>query len=167
MSQYRAIDYPKMLYETLRNYFSINAAGELSYLFKILLSCLWPLKISWDSFVTYRNNKLIIANTKYQVGQLINVLNYLYDPTLKRIYISQAVKALTYVPSINYESTVFAPSITYESTIQLSSITNSYNVLTAVSFCVPSDVYNTSLSQITSTIEQIRILGLTYQITSV
>ena len=168
MLQYRIIDYPKMLYETLRNYFSINANGDLSILYRILLSCLWPLKLQWDSFVTFRNEKLIIANTKWQVGQLENVLNFFFDSELKRIKIQQSTITTLSVPTINYESIVCAPTIDYDSTICVPTINNTSLSISLVIFLLPNEIYiNEAIKyQIKMVIEQIKIDGIKYEIQS-
>jgi len=157
-----------MLYETLRNYFSINSNGQLTVLYRMLLACLWPLQISWNGYDSYRKLKLLISNCKWQIGQLTNVLNMLYDSELRGISISQSILAPVMVPSITYESTVYAPSIlsSTESSVLTSSIDNTFGVISLVTFNVPNDIY-TNLALQTSligVIEQVKIQGITYKI---
>lgn len=167
MSQYRTIYYPKMLYESLRNYYSINSDGQLSVLYKILLCCLWPLQLRWNDYETFRQNKLIIANTKWQLGQLTNVLNYLFTTT--EIYITQAVQPTINVPTIFYESETMAPTITYESDVKVPTIDNAYNIIAIVTIHVPTSIYTDSnkMSELVSIIEQIIITGITYNIVEI
>ena len=87
---FRTIKYSKMTFETLRSYFSVNASGQLSILYKFVFSCLYPLQSVFDNYDTFRIKKQIIASCKWQIGQLTNVLNYFFDPTLKRIHINQS-----------------------------------------------------------------------------
>ena len=93
MLQFRVVNYGKMLYESLRAYFSINSSGNLSQLYLFLLACLYPLQPAFDDYDTFRIKKQIIANCKWQIGQLTNVLNYFFDPVSKRITITQSVLA--------------------------------------------------------------------------
>lgn len=108
---YKTIEYGKMLYETLGNYFSVNVFGNLSILYRFLLSCLYTLQPEWDSFETWRFNKKLIANCKWQIGQLTNVLNYYFDNTQKRIYITQRALLNTFAPTIAYESVTYSRTI--------------------------------------------------------
>ena len=105
------INYAKMLYSTMGRYFSINSSGQLSRLYKYCLCLLWPFQLMFNTFDAFRRKKILIAYCNWQVGQLTNLLNNLYDPVQKRIYISQAGLLGLMEPDIDYESTVFANDI--------------------------------------------------------
>jgi hypothetical protein len=153
-----------MLYETLRSYLSINSEGKLSILYKFIYACLKPLQPWFDDFSTWRDTEKIIANCKWEIGQLTNVLNYLFDTTQKRIYISQRQYALVFAPTINYESEDFIPSLNYESTFYVPNINDIYTVNSQVVINLPSELYEDALKQslIISVIEQIKIDGIYY-----
>jgi len=150
----------------MRNSFAINKAGELSIMYKFCLSCVYPLQTAFDSFETWRQRQLIIANCNYTIGQLKNVLNYLFDntnfvaPDWGRITISQAQFNYIYAPTIDDESGTDAPTITDESGTfapTIDSDPNQKNVM----FNIPSDLSG-SLADILATIDQIKIDSLIY-----
>src|ERR1044072_3249275 len=117
MPNFKKIHYGRVLYETLRAYYSVNSSGNISQLYKYLLAIIQVMQAPFDGYDIYRTKEAIIANCKWQIGQLTNVLNYLYDNKLKRIFITQSVLTVIndpifqYAPS-NYD-TVFseAPTI--------------------------------------------------------
>lgn len=160
MAKFRTIDYPKMLYETLRNYFSVNAKGDISLLYKYLACIVQPLILPFDNFESQRLLNGLIADTKWQIGQLTIVLNYLFDPIYKRIYLTQA--SFTNIsdpefayPPVNYDD-VFANSpMVFEREFN---DPLSFNMLT---FHIPSSVDEPLFVSI---IEQIRLQGIQYQI---
>lgn len=166
MAQFKTIDISKVLYESMRAYHSVNTAGQLSYLYKLALCCLYPLQIPFNQFDLWRRRELLIANCKWQIGQLTNVLNILYDPTLKRIFINQNSSGYVFVPNIDdANSDVFAPNIDdANSNIYLSNIDDDPLIGTIVAIYVPLDIYSVSLSQIISDMEQIKLSGIQYQI---
>jgi hypothetical protein len=175
---FRSINYARMLYEALRNYLSVTKVyfvdgtqygGLLSDLYKYLLSCLYMLQSPWDSFEIWRAEKYIIANCKWQIGQLTNVLNYFFDSIQLRIYITQSRTLNLFAPTIAYESTTYAPTIAYESTTYASMITEATSVIAGVNFHVPSDVFNDpiAMGQLISVIEQVKITGINYVITEI
>jgi hypothetical protein len=163
---YKTINIGKILYESIRNSFAINKAGELSIFYKFCLACVYPLQTAFDSFETWRQRQLIIANCNYTIGQLKNVLNYLFDntnfvaPDWGRITITQSEFSYIYAPTIDDESTTFAPPITDESTTDAPTIESDPNQRN-VMFNIPSDL-SASLADIIATIDQIKIDGLTY-----
>lgn len=163
MSRFRTIDYGKMLYETLRAYFSVNAQGEMSLLYKFCAAIVAPIQKPFDNYNTYRINAALIASCKWQIGQLTNVLNYLYDNTLSRIFIGQSVVSTvsdpTFVyPPVNYDD-VFANAYL----INEREFGDSLNIST-VSINIPVTVAASSLSQITATLQLIRLEGIQYVI---
>lgn len=176
MNQFKYISYPKMLYETLRNYLSVTKVffedgvqkgGKLSDLYKYCLSILYVLQSPWDSFEMFRAQKKIIANCKWQIGQLTNVLNYFFDPIDKRIVITQSRILSLFAPMIQYESTTYAPTIDEESTTYEGTITDTSTIIAEVNFHVPSEIFNNTITmgQLISTIEQVKITGINYIIT--
>jgi len=87
--RYRTINVGRVLYETLRAYFSVNTAGQLSWLYKYCACILQPLVAPLEQYEIQRVYDGLIAGSKFQIGQLTNVLNYLYDNVLNRIFITQ------------------------------------------------------------------------------
>lgn len=160
MSQFRIIDYPKMLYEALRNYFSVNVAGNVSHLYKYCSALLQPLKAPFDLYNVQRTKNALIASCKWQIGQLTNVLNYLYDTLLSRIFITQSVVTVISDPQFEYPAIHFdgqfdEPVLIYEREFfDRVSISN-------VIINVPSGV---NIPDLTATIEQIRLQGIPYTI---
>jgi hypothetical protein len=168
MNLFKKIDYSKMLRETLRAYHSVNAAGQLSYMYKFCLCCLYPLQAPFNNFDTWRIRTALIANCKWQIGQLKNVLNMLYDANLQRIYISQAIPIYVFAPNIDEsESTIYAPNIDEgESTVFAPNIDDPILYSDMVIIFVPASIYsNTALkSQLIADIEQIKFAGIFYTI---
>ena len=160
MLQFRVVNYGKMLYESLRAYFSINSSGNLSQLYLFLLACLYPLQPAFDDYDTFRIKKQIIANCKWQIGQLTNVLNYFFDPVSKRITITQSVLASVDDPVFMETPINFDPEYPETTTIFEPIFRGLYN-RTNVTFNVPSTV---DQSELISIIEQIKINGINYSI---
>ncbi len=85
-----------MLYETLRAYFSVDIYGKLNNLYKYCACLIQPLQAPWEAYEIQRVQDGLIANTKWQMSQVTNVLNYLFDPVNNSIYIDQIT---IFVPS--------------------------------------------------------------------
>jgi hypothetical protein len=170
MPQFKTITYYKMLKETLRAYHSVNTSGRLSYMYKFCLCCLYVLQIPFNNFDTWRIRKQLIASCLWQIGQLTNVLNYLYDSTLSRIVINQSVPVYIFAPEIDgLESTLFAPEIDgLESLIYAPNIDDGIINSSIVTIHVPNSIFTNSatMSLLVSEIEQIKIQGIQYQIVS-
>jgi hypothetical protein len=160
MPNFRKIDYGRLLYETLRSYYSVNADGNVTIAFKYLLAIISPLQAPFVGYDIYRTKEAIIANCKWQIGQLTNVLNYLYDSSLNRIFITQSVILPVVDPTFAYDpdnfDTVFteAPAI-FERTF------NDRVAQTLVTINVPIGV---NISDLTATVEQIKLIGIKYVI---
>ena len=159
-TNFRNIDYGKMLFETLRNYFSVNSAGNMSILYTYLAAFVAVFEAPFAAYVTFRIKEALIANCKWQIGQLTNVLNMLYDATYKRIYVTQSVISFLSDPMFQYAATNFdsdfatAPEqFEREFTDRLSE--------TVVTINVPTSVYS---SDLVATVQQIRINGIPYLI---
>src|SRR5579863_2763033 len=163
MIKFRTISYGKMLYETLRAYFSVNDQGEMSVLYQICAAIVQPLQDPFDAYHTFRVAASMVANFKWQIGQLTNVLNYFFDTSLQRIFITQSVV------NIVSDSTFAYDPITYDDVFENAYLINEREFgdganKTTVAINVPVSVAGTSLSQITATLEQIRLPGIQYVI---
>lgn len=162
MAGFRNIDYSKMLYETLRNYFSVNAAGEMSILYRFMSAIVAPFQAPFDDYQVFRTKEALIASCKWQIGQLTNVLNYLYDATLKRIFISQATITIIADPMFQY-SPVHFDSDFGNPPAQFEHEFGDRAAGTAVVINVPAGV---NQSDLVATIEQIRMEGIPYTIST-
>jgi hypothetical protein len=160
MPNFKHINYGRVLYETLRAYYSVNSAGDMSILYRYLIAILNVLQKPFDGYELYRNKEAIIASCKWQIGQLTNVLNFLYDPTLSRIFITQSIILPIADPTFVYApynfDTVFAedPAV-FERTFKDRAAS------TLVTINVPTGV---NISDLTATVEQIKLTGIPYQI---
>lgn len=161
MNNFRDIQYGRLLLETLRAYYSVNAAGNLSILYKFLFAIVEVFQDPFDKYALYRTKEAIIANCKWQIGQLTNVLNLLYDPILNRIFINQSIVLPVADPMFAYDpinfDTVFAevPAEIYEH------VFGDRVATTLVTINVP---IGTNISDLTATVEQIKLAGISYQI---
>jgi len=162
MLQFRNIDYSKMLYESLRAYFAVNTAGQVSIMYKFLLCCLYPLQPAFNNYDIFRIKKKIIAGCKWQIGQLTNVLNYFFDPAYKRIYISQSAVTNVSAPVFEEITAILAP-VFEETTAIFAPIFSGLSARSSVTFFVPNTV---NMSELISIIEQIKINGIPYQIST-
>lgn len=157
---FRNINYSRMLYESLRNYFSVNDEGQLSMLYKILLCFIQQLQPGFDAYDTFRRKEALIAQCKYVIGQLTNVLNILYDATQKRIFITQAVTSNLSAPGFAYTTNVQARGFNEPAQVQGRGFFDSANTtLTTIHVPVGTDIVD-----LTATVEQIRLKGLEYTI---
>jgi hypothetical protein len=160
MPNFRHIDYGKTLYETMRAYYAVNSGGEVSIMFKFVIAALQVLQQPFNRYEAYRSKEAIIASCKWQIGQLTNVLNFLYDPTLARIFITQSVILPVVDPTFAYPpqnfDTVFAEDpLIFERTFS-DKVASSL-----VTINVPTGV---NVSDLTATVEQIKLTGIPYQI---
>ena len=152
-----------MTFETLRSYFSVNASGQLSILYKFVFSCLYPLQSVFDNYDSFRIKKQIIASCKWQIGQLTNVLNYFFDPTLKRIYINQSEVTVIADPTFDYDPVSFDP-VFDETTTIFEPVFSGLSSKTNATIMVPVSVFSTSENEIISVLEQVKMNGIPYQI---
>lgn len=160
MSDFRNINYGRMLYETLRNYFSVNANGDLSILYKFLFACVIVLQQPFIDYDTFRRQAYLIATCKWQIGQLTNVLNYLYDDVQKRITITQNQVYPISDPVFNYPA-INSDVVFGENTTAFERNFYDQDYQTIVTFNVPSSVNQSALIAM---IEQVRLEGILYQI---
>jgi len=176
-----------MLWETLRAYDSINAKGDLSYLYKFCMCCLYVLQAPFTAYDAFRVKKRYIAYCYWQIANVANTLNKLYDPGPlgkpydNRIYLSQSSSVYLLAPNIDEgDSRIFARPLDYNSPIVYASgvlhdtdqqayAPNIDDFAIAggiVLIHVPSTIYyDTALmSEMTADVEQIRIRPIQYQI---
>lgn len=159
-TRFRHLDIGKLLYETLRAYYSVNSAGQLSWLYKYCAAILQPLVAPLAQYETERIQNGLIANSKFQIGQVTNVLNYLYDNTLNRIFITQGGFNNTVDRNFN------EPAILWARNFGETPIAFARGFMDAVKYThviihVPSSA---NVSQLTATVAQMALLGLEYTI---
>jgi hypothetical protein len=163
MSQYKNIYYPSLLHESLRDYFSVNKSGKLSLLYRFLLCVLLPLQAAWDIFETYRQKIWLISVCKWQLGQMQNLLNYLYDPDFKRIFLTQSTVVNIYVP-VFAENTDIYVAVFAETTYIYLSTANDLPMVHPMTINIPAVISSDALKygDLIATVEKIRLVGLTY-----
>ncbi len=160
MSQrFRTINYGRMLYETLRGYFSVNKKGKLNRLYQYCACLIQPLIVPWESFETARRLNGLIANTKWQMGQLTNVLNYLFDNQANSIYISQVSIDIVSVTGFQYAAIQQVGAFGGKA-VQVRGF-NDRASQTPVIINIPDYV---NLAAITAIINQVLISGIVYEI---
>lgn len=159
-NRYRSLDIPKMLYETLRAYYSVNSAGKVNWLYKYCACLIQPLIAPLQQYETQRIVNGLIANSKFQIGQLTNVLNYLYDSTLNRIFITQGFYDQTVARNFNEAPILFARNFG-ETPIAFARNFGDTPRYVGVIIHVPASA---NLSQLTATVAQMALEGLQYQI---
>lgn len=160
MKQFRDIDYGRLLYETLRAYYAVNSEGEISILYKFLAAIVATLQEPFDKYQEYRSKEFLIASCKWQMGQLTNVLNYLYDNSQNRIFITQSVLTVVVDPMFQYPPSNFDVTFSETPTIY----ERSFNDKTSSSLVTINIPSGTNESDLVATIEQIRIQGIPYKI---
>lgn len=159
-SNFRNINLVSMLYETLTGVFSINKTGLPTWYYKLCVACLAVLQAPLTDFYAFRNKEYLIANCKWQVGQLTNVLNFLYDPIQNRINIQQSIATPQFLsqfayPPLQYLSDFDTPPLEFWRTF------NDQSATSIVTINVPAGI---NLSDLTATVAQIAISGVPYQI---
>lgn len=159
-NNFRDIDYGKSLYEALRNYFSVNTSGRISILYQYCACFLQPMQAPFDAYDAARIINALVASCRWQIGQLTNVLNFLFDPLLKRITITQSKTTVLSAVNFEYPAILQVRGFDEAAIAQGRSFTDNSST-SKVTFNVPASV---SLSNITAIIEQIRIQGIPYVI---
>lgn len=157
---FKNIDYSRQLYESLRNYFAVNAAGQISMLYKILLCYLMPLQQPFADYDAFRQKMALIAQCNFQVGQLTNVLNMLYDPALLRIYITQATTSNLQAQGWAYKPLIQARGFAEPAQVQARGFKDSSS-RSVVTINVPAVA---NIVDLTATVELIRLKGIPYKI---
>lgn len=164
-SNFRNLDYPALLYESLTGSFSINKAGQVAVPYKFCAACLAPLVAPFADFVAFRDKEYLIANCKFQIGQLTNVLNFLYDKDLNRIFITQSVGTPEYFWEFPYLPSMYLPEFGDDVTppVYLREF-GDQTAATLVTINVPAGI---NLSDLTATVAQINITGINYKIVTI
>lgn len=156
--RYRKIDFGKMLLETLRTYFSVNKFGKVNRLYQYCACLIQPLIAPWATFEQQRGTSGLVANTKWQTGQLTNVLNYLFDPVKNSIYITQITLQIVSATGFAY------PAIQQAGAFGgLAIQTRGFNDRadqTPVIINIPSNV---NMAAITAIVNQIIVPGIIYE----
>ena len=160
MPLFKRLNYGKLIYESLRAYFAVNTGGNLSFLYKYCVCIIFPLQAAFDDYAAKRAINEIIAQCKWQIGQLTNVLNYLYDQTLNRIFISQAVTSTLSASKFPYAIQLQVRGFGDPAQAQGRKFFDSLNT-SKVIINVP---LGTDIASITAVIEQIKISGIPYVI---
>jgi hypothetical protein len=124
-----------------------------------------PIQTSWDAFEVYRAKIWLISQCKWVIGQLTNVLNYLYDSTNNSIYISQSSIDKVFVPEFTETTLVFA-KVFAETTVVFAPTFDDIAKVHPMKINVPASIYTNSavLADLVATVEKIRPLGLKYTI---
>lgn len=159
-NRFRSLDIGKLLYETLRAYYSVNSSGKVNWLYKYCACLLQPLVAPLADYESKRRVDGLIANSKFQIGQLVNVLNFLYDPIQNRIFITQGFYNQTVDRNFNETPILFARNFN-EDAISFSRNFDDPISFTLAVIHVPSDA---DLSQIIATVAQMAIEGIQYTI---
>jgi hypothetical protein len=164
MEKFKIILYGRMLYETLRNYYSVNYKGQMSILYKYIIAIVSPLQAPFDAFNLARIKSRLIAQCKWQMGQLTNVLNFLYDPLLTRIYIDQSVASPISATTFAYTAILQAYVFDEISTASLNTQARTFFDQATKSDVIVHVPDTVNIPDITATLEQIKIQGIPYQI---
>lgn len=148
-----------MLLQSLRAYYSVTVQGQINHLYKYCACLIQPLIVPFDAYEQARITNGLIANTKWQIGQLTNVLNYLFDNVNNSIYITQSS-----------QSPVSAVGFAYPATQQMGGFgglavqTRGFfdkAAQTPVIIHVPMSV---NLSALTAIVAQVALAGIYYEI---
>lgn len=148
-----------MLYETLTGFFSINEQGQASWLYKFCAACLSVLQNPFNSFVLFRNKEQLIAGCAWQIGQLTNVLNYLYDSIQNRITITQSTVTPEFFWKFAYPPSMFLGSFADAPLTYLFPFGGV--AISEVTINVPPGI---DLADLTATVAQIVLSGIPYKI---
>lgn len=160
MANFRNINYGKVLYEALRNYFAVNMNGDLTILYRYLAAIVQPLQQPFDAYVLFRTREALIASCKWQIGQLTNVLNFLFDTMLKRITVTQSAVFVIADPIFQYPPVHFDDEFGTEPQWSEPNFSDRTNTsLTTINAPLSVD-----LAELTAVIEQIRLKGIPYKI---
>lgn len=159
-NRFRHIDLPVLLYECLRAYYSVNSQGKANWLYKYCAALVQPLQAPFAQYEVLRTQNGLIANSKFQIGQLTNVLNYLYDNVLNRIFITQGHYNQTVARDFDEEPILFARNFN-ETPIAFARDFNDPVTFTNVVIHVPASA---NLSQLTATVAQMALQGIQYSI---
>lgn len=158
-TKFRNINYGRMLYETLRSYFSVNKQNKINELYKYCACLIQPLIAPFDLYAQERIINGLIANCYWQIGQLTNVLNYLYDSVENSIFITQGFQNQVNATGFAYLAIINAEGFG-GTAIQMRGFFDRGDQADVI-INVPNTV---NIGQITATINQIILQGIPYQI---
>lgn len=159
-ARFRHVDIGRCLYESLRAYFSVNAKGELSWLYKYCACILQPLVAPFQAYEVQRVYDGLIANSKFQIGQLTNVLNYLYDQPLNRIFITQGYFDQTVARTFSDAPILFEQTFADAPIAFAREFGDPIKFVGAIIHVPASD----NVSALTATVAQMALEGLSYTI---
>lgn len=148
-----------MLRETLTTALSLNKLIAPTRMYKFCAGCLSVLIQPFTLFDAFRRKEWLIANCKWQVGQLTNVLNSLYDSTLNRIFITQSVATPQFLMQFAYPPEGYASDFGSAPMMFLEPFGGVLE--TVVTINVPGSA---DLVDLTATVAQIAIDGPEYKI---
>lgn len=158
--RFRHLDIPVLLYECLRAYYSVNSSGKVNWLYKYCACLIQPIIAPLQQYETERIINGLIANSKFQIGQLTNVLNYLYDTTLNRIFITQGFFEQTVARNFNEPPILFGRNFNETPIAFARNFSDGAKLINAV-IHVPA---SSNLSELTATVAQMALDGLNYRI---
>ena len=159
-NNFKSINYGRLLYESLRNYYSINSSEQLSILYQFCAALLSPLQNPFNSYAAFRATEAIIANCMWQIGQLTYFLNYLFDNVSNRIFITQSTVNITSLDTFAYAPEHTAGTFAMSPTLQEREFADPPN-RSLVTINIPVSI---AKSKVIAVVEQIRVKGIQYQI---
>lgn len=159
-NRYRSINFGLLLYESLRGYYSVNSSGKVNWLYKLCAALIQPLVAPFATYEAQRITNGLIANSKFQIGQLTNVLNYLYDNVENRIYITQGFFNQPVSTNFNQKPLLFSRNFGQTPGFFARNFDDPISFTGAV-IHVP---YSANLSALTATVAQMALLGRSYLI---
>lgn len=161
VSNFRTINFPAMLRETLTDVFSLSKAGQATWGYKFCAAVLAVFLNPLADFETFRQKENLIANCKWQVGQLTYVLNYLYDRVQKRIYITQSISTPVFFWQFPYDPSPLMLGTFDEDPLAFLQTFGSNVASSVVTIHVPvaADVVD-----LTASVSQIAMDGIPYEI---
>lgn len=148
-----------MLRETLTTALSLNKAIAPTWMYKFCAGCLSVLIQPFTLFDTFRKKEWLIAQCKWQVGQLTNVLNALYDPALNRIYITQSVPTPQFLTQFAYPPEGYASDFGSAPMMFLEPFGGVLETTVTINVPATADIVD-----LTATVAQIAIDGPPYKI---
>lgn len=159
-NNFKNIDYSRQLFESLRSYFSLNSNSDISILYKILICFLQPLQPAFDAYDIFRVKEALIAQCEWQIGQLTNVLNSLYDTLLARIFITQSEVTVISDPKFEYDADHWDRTFAEDETV----FERPFNDRASTSLVTINVPQGVDLADLIATVEQIRLKGIAYNI---
>lgn len=160
-SNFRKVDLKALLYETLSGFLSLNKALDVSWLYKFCAACVVLFNVSLTDFYAFRNKEYLIANCKWQVGQLQNVLNFLYDSVQNRIVVTQSIAHPEFLMEFGYAPQQFLTEFDDDPPLEFWREFQDGTTTSIVTISIPADA---DLIDLTATVAQIAMEGVPYKI---